>query len=162
MAHVGIWNVISWRNVRCRRDPLTFPWSRSWDPPGRGMLSIPKGKEHFWSCFGWSMSPPPHIPVLKLYPCRRWGLGEIIRIRWHHEGGVLMRGISGLRRVMRELAASLLCHVRRPGEAGGLQPKRGPSPCWHLISEFWPPGLWEMDWCLEAIPALIFLYGSWS
>lgn len=105
--------------------------------------------------------PPPHIPVLKLYPCRRWGLGEIIRIRWHHEGGVLMRGISGLRRVMRELAASLLCHVRRP-EAGGLQPKRGPSPCWHLISEFWPPGLWEMDWCLEAIPALVFLYGSWS
>ena len=149
------------KECEMQEGPSDLPLKQVMRPSWERYALYTQRKRAFLVLFWMVYVPPPHIPVLKLYPCRRWGLGEIIRIRWHHEGGVLMRGISGLRRVMRELAASLLCHVRRP-EAGGLQPKRGPSPCWHLISEFWPPGLWEMDWCLEAIPALVFLYGSWS
>ena len=36
---------------------------------------------------------------------RRWGLWELIRVRWGHEGGAPMNGISALLRVTRELAS---------------------------------------------------------
>lgn len=40
---------------------------------------------------------------------RRWNFWAVIRIRWGHEGGVLMNGVSGLLRVTR---VSALCHER--------------------------------------------------
>ena len=63
---------------------------------------------------------------------RRWGLWEVIRMRWGPEDGVLMNGISALIGVTGELAA--LCHVRM-WEGSCLQPWKRTltrtQPCWH-------------------------------
>ena len=62
----------------------------------------------------------PKIHMLKLYPhnvmvLRGGALGRVIRIRWAHEGGFLMNGISGPLRVMENslLLCSLSCEAIR-------------------------------------------------
>ena len=65
----------------------------------------------------WMYPPPKFIwwnSTLQ-YDIRRWSLGEIMRIRWGHEGRALMNGISVLVRVSRELTAlsSLSCENTR-------------------------------------------------
>ena len=53
--------------------------------------------------------PPPakKIPKFKFYPlmwcCYRWDLWEVIGIRWGHEGGTVLNGISALIGVTGEL-----------------------------------------------------------
>lgn len=67
---------------------------------------------------------------------RRLGLCEVIKIRWCHEGGAFMNGISIFTWDSRELAFSLSAvHIMRlQGEVGSLGKKRVLTrtwPSWH-------------------------------
>ena len=81
---------------------------------------------------------------------RRWGLWELIRVRWGHEGGAPMNGISALLRVTRELHLSAL-HPVRIQEVSNPQPRKrvslGLSLVGTLISDFQPPEWWEISDC---------------
>ena len=82
----------------------------------------------------------------------RWGLWEIIRVKWDHNR-VLMRGLGSLEEKTRKLALSL--HpVRIQQESGHLLPgerKKAltrPWICWHHQ----PPELWEISACCSSHP----------
>lgn len=88
---------------------------------------------------------------------KRWGLWEVIRIRWCHKRKALRNGVSALIRVKRELASYLLCAlwgykeaICSPDDAhqnqGMLAPRSWTSAfqnCKKYISVVYkPPSLW--------------------
>ena len=82
-----------------------------------------------WKTVGQFLLCPLTIHMLKPYPAnvvsiRSWGLWEVIRIGWGHVGN-LMKKISSLIRVTRELA-SLLCSPSREDTEKSANLEEGP------------------------------------
>lgn len=68
----------------------------------------------------WKPSPSPCDGI------RKWGLLEMIRMRWGQEGTALMNGISALTKPQENLLSlSALCHMRTQWGVGSLQPRIG-------------------------------------
>lgn len=79
----------------------------------------------------------PRIRMLKPYPSmwwhKRWSLGEVSRIRWHHEG--VMNEISSLIRVMGKPASPLCSQPRKDTRSWQSTTQKrtlvGTHPYWH-------------------------------
>ena len=92
-------------------------------------------------------NPIPPCDVIK-----RRTLWEVVGIKWGHEGGALLKGVSALLRTKRELVASFcLPPTRMLGEFISLHPGRELSlefiHAATLITDFQPPELWRITSC---------------
>ena len=75
-------------------------------------------------------TPPPKFkcwnPTPQCDGIGEWGLWEVIRIRWGHEGRALKIGISSLVRIMRKFASSLLSITWGHRKSAAYKPEDGP------------------------------------
>ena len=80
------------------------------------------------TCYGLMFSSSP---ISQHVDSRRWGLWDIIRITWGHEGGAHMNGISALIILTKELASPLLYTVCGHTRKSWKWTLARLQPCWH-------------------------------
>ena len=118
--------------VRCNFHYKIFFWSTHW------VVSLYSetpyyGVNVYVSSTFLSRSPNPLV-----WWYYRWGLWEVLRIRWGHEGGVLVWGIGAFKRYL--VACCLSPHVLRKGHGGQdscLQAKK------RVLTRNHPAGPWS-------------------
>lgn len=87
----------------------------------------------------WKPSPSPCDGI------RKWGLLEMIRMRWGQEGIALMNGISALTKPQENLLSlSALCHMRSWQSA---TKNRVLQQSWNPDLGLPAPEVWEMNFC---------------
>ena len=95
-------------------------------------------------CIWWNPIPPYDV-------IKRRTLWEVIGVKWGHEGGALLKGVSALLRTKRELAASFCLPPTSTLKLISLHPGRELSPEFihavNLVSDFQPPALWRITFC---------------